>query len=241
MRGLWFWVAFVLLLPQALWVKRTTPRFKGALKESYGSVSPQGLTNRSKVLHFVALGDSIIAGVGADTQDESLVVQICQALANQAGRRIMWVANGKIGADARVIARRGQEMTWPEQTDVVLISTGVNDLLGLTSIGDWAGRIDALVRAVRTRAPHATIVFCGLPPMHRFPSLPWPLRGVLGMRARHLDEVLRMKVADLDQVIWVGIEGEVGPDLFSADGFHPGPQGYAQFAKHIAETVAHHY
>lgn len=238
MRGLLFWLAFGLLLPQALWVRKTTPRFQGAEGQPFGLIVPSAVDPSQQALQLVGLGDSIIAGVGASTQDETLVVQTTQSLAKQLSCPIAWQSHGKIGADARAMAGRVARFNWPASTDVVLISTGVNDLLGLASIEEWTNRIEALVASVREQAPTAWIVFCGLPPMHRFPSLPRPLRWVLGWRARHFDQVLRQILALMPRVISVGIDGDVGPELFAGDGFHPGPIGYQRFGHLIATELS---
>ncbi len=237
MRGALFWLAFGLLLPQALWTRKTTPRFRGAEGQPQGLITPTAVELGRPTMQLVGLGDSIIAGVGAATQDQTLVVQTTHHLAELLCCSVAWQAHGKIGADAQAIARRASGLNWPSQTNVVIISTGVNDLLGLASIQAWTGRIDALVKAVREHAPTAWIVFCGVPPMHRFPSLPKPLRWVLGWRARHFDEVLSQTVATLPKVISVGIDGDLGPEVFADDGFHPGALGYSQFGQMIAAAL----
>ena len=245
MRGLLFWAAFGLLLPQALWVRRTTPRFQGAAGKPFGQVNATKTDAQSadpdQPLQVVGLGDSIIAGVGAREHTEALVVQTALSLSETLKRPVAWRLRGKIGADAKRIAREADQMDWPESVDVVVISTGVNDLLGLQSIQGWASTIEALVRAVRGHAPGALIVFCGLPPMDVFPSLPRPLRWVLGYRARHLDQVLGQVTQPLERVVWVPVESHGAPrltlEMFAGDGFHPGPAGYQALGQGLGRAI----
>lgn len=237
MRGALFWLAFGLLLPQALWTRKTTPRFRGAEGQPQGLINPKEMASDKPPLQLVGLGDSIIAGVGAASQEQTLVVQVAEHLATFQDHPIAWQSHGKIGAHAEAIASRASSLSWPASTDVVIVSTGVNDLLGLASIRVWTERIERLVSVVREHAPHAWIVFCGLPPMHQFPSLPRPLRWVLGLRARHFDETLAETVASMPQVITVRIDSDIPAEAFANDGFHPGPLGYSQLGQMIASGL----
>lgn len=249
-----FWAAFGLLLPQALWVRRTTPRFQGATGDPCGLVVSDALDESKPPLQLLGLGDSIIAGVGASHHTEALVAQAALGLSRALNRPVAWQVHGKIGADARRIADEAHKIDWPSGVDVVVISTGVNDLLGLSTIAQWQDKIVQLIKTVRLYAPDAWIVFCGLPPMALFPSLPRPLRLVLGYRARHLDEVLGRVIEPVDRVLWVPIEPPIGssvdlsgefpnqppltPEMFAGDGFHPGPKGYQALGRGLAEAVA---
>ena len=245
MRGLLFWGAFGLLLPQALWVRRTTPRFQGAVGEPSGRVSSPNLNPQSNEsdpsLQVVGLGDSIIAGVGANEHSEALVVQTALSLSETLGQPVAWQVRGKIGAQISRIAREASQMDWPASVDVVVISTGVNDLLGLCSIKEWRSNIEGLIQAVRAHAPEALIVFCGLPPMDVFPSLPRPLRWVLGYRARHLDQVLGQTTEPFERVVWVPVQSDEAPalttEMFAGDGFHPGPRGYQALGQELGRAI----
>ena len=238
MRGAWFWVGFVALLPQALWVRKTTPRFSKASGEPRGLVVGSPDDPHKAPIQLVGLGDSIIAGVGAPTHAQALIAQVAHALSQRLSRSVAWQADGKIGADAVAIADRASGVLAKRCPDVVIISTGVNDLLGLVKIRDWRSRLEALIAVVQDAAPEAMIVLSELPPMGCFPSLPRPLRWLLGARARHLNEVLMETAASLERVEMVSIDADVAPEAFSGDGFHPGVVGYRQFGEKMALQVA---
>ena len=253
-----FWAAFGLLLPQALWVRRTTPRFQGATGDPCGLAVSDALDESKPPLQLLGLGDSIIAGVGASRHTEALVAQAALGLSETLNRPVAWQVHGKIGADARRIADQARTIDWPSKVDVVVISTGVNDLLGLSTIAQWQDKIVQLIETVRSYAPDAWVVFCGLPPMQVFPRLPRPLKFVLGYRARHFDESLGQVAGSFDRVSWVPIQSPIDspiesaadllgelpnqspltPEMFAGDGFHPGPLGYQALGQGLAKAVA---
>ena len=59
MRNLLFWGLFPFALPQAVYVRRTAPRFAPP------DCAPSGRVGSGPPLKIVGIGDSIIAGVGA--------------------------------------------------------------------------------------------------------------------------------------------------------------------------------
>lgn len=242
MQGLLFWVAFAFLLPQALWTRRVTPRFRAPIGEARGLVEPNFLSHSfppgKAPLELVGLGDSIIAGVGVNVMSETLTVQTATNLAQHLNQAVRWRAYGKIGANARQIEARAHQIDWPETVDVVLVSTGVNDLLGLVTVKAWQQHLVELLETVRAKAPNAWIVFCGLPPMQIFPALPWPLSQVLGFRARQLDRALVQATAPFDRVVSIKIYDQVSRDLMAGDGFHPGPKGYRIFGSMVADLLS---
>ena len=97
MRRLLFWSTLPLLLPQALWVRRRTPRFaapagaEGGRVEARGSPDPsraQGDATPIPPLRLVGLGDSIIAGVGATVAAECLTAQFAREVATRRGAAV---------------------------------------------------------------------------------------------------------------------------------------------------------
>ena len=146
-------------------------------------------------IRLLAIGDSIIAGVGAKTLEKALVGRTAERLAQTAGARVVWTAKGKNGVTSRYIARRllprVADKAENSPFDAILVSAGVNDVISLHSLGRWRRDIDALLTALAGRWPEAVIAMSGLPPMNHFPTLPQPLRAVFGMRARDFDRTLR--------------------------------------------------
>ena len=91
-----------LLLPQALWVKRTALRLPDAAPPWQARALPaQQNTSAGDPLRLLVLGESTVAGVGVADQSLALSGQLAQQWATEQQRPVDWVACGRNGARAR--------------------------------------------------------------------------------------------------------------------------------------------
>lgn len=231
MRNLLFWIVFPFLIPQALYVRRTAPRFAPAGGPVNGSVGD------GEQAHLLAIGDSIIAGVGASELSRALVGQAATALAHARQCRISWQALGRSGFDSARILENLVPLLPGDTFDYVIVSVGVNDITGLTSMRQWSRNLTALLRALQHHSPDALIAVAGMPPLHGFPLLPQPLRATFGMRARAFDDIARRVVDQRERCTHVPLDFEPEPAKFSPDGYHPSEESYTEFGRHMAESL----
>jgi len=237
-----FWPAMLLLLPQALWVRHTTPRFTAAQGSTEGTVMntdecSQGGTVASRQL--LGIGDSIIAGVGCAEHKQALTATTAAALATLTGQQIRWQALGKSGADALRILRMLKQCPVAVQPDYIVLSTGVNDVTSLKSCRRWRSDLQGLLEALLGSAPCARVALTAVPPLQHFPALPQPLRSVLGWRAAQFNQVLTAVCAEHPQVGIVGLDfaASQARQGFAADGYHPSIANYAEFGRMAARTL----
>ena len=231
MKSLLFWIAFPFLIPQALYVRRTAPRFAPA------DGPREGCVGDGDEVHLLAIGDSIIAGVGATELSRALVGQTARALADSRRCRVAWRALGVSGYDSAKVL----EHLVPDLPDVsfdyIVVSVGVNDVTGLTTTRQWRRNLNQLLTMLHARYPTARIALAGLPPMHGFPLLPQPLRAVLGLRARTLDDIAREVVVADRNALHVPLDFDPDPAKFSPDGYHPSEESYVEFGQHMADRL----
>lgn len=230
-KNLVFWIVFPLLIPQALYVRRTAPRFAPA------DGPREGVVGVGKQCRLLAIGDSIIVGVGASELCKALVGQTAKAIADSKDCCVSWQALGASGYDsARVLKRLVPELPGIP-FDYVIVSVGVNDVTGLTSLRRWRNNISQLIQALQAHSPRALIGLTGLPPLSGFPLLPQPLRATLGMRGRILDKIARQVAGAYQNTRHVALDFEPGPDTFAADGYHPSEESYAEFGHQMADQL----
>jgi lysophospholipase L1-like esterase len=130
----------------------------------------------------------------------------------------------------------------PEPFDVAVTSLGLNDVTGGRAPAEVLADLVAVVTLLQTRFTVRHVVVSGLPPIGEFPALPQPLRGLLGRRARTLDESLAAWAARAPGVEHLPLDfardQAAIPSALAADGFHPGPALYAVWARALADRIS---
>ncbi len=219
-------LAFPVALAQGLWVRATTPRLPPARghRGHFGAGEDP--------LRVVGVGDSIIAGVGVDTQRRALVGQFARRLHEHTGRRVEWHVHGLNGATSAFVAERIAPHARP--ADVYLLSAGVNDVTRGVRAEAYAANVRRTLVALRTRSPEATVLFVGVPPLQFFPALPSPLGPLLGERAQQLQAAARAVTAG-DLALCFDFPGTLPAGGFARDGFHPGAQACGEWAAWLLE------
>jgi len=224
-----------LLVAQALRTRAKVPR----LPEAAGA--REGVHGRGPVrLRMLIAGDSSAAGVGVARQDDALAGQLLPRLAQQVSAELHWALQARSGLTT------AQTLDWlrdaaPAAADLAIVVTGVNDVVDQVASPRAVRERERIANLLRNRGGVQHVVFCPLPPIHEFPSLPQPLRWMAGADARRHNRALRDWVARrhaaagdvsaprLDHV-------HLRRDNMASDGFHPGEPVY----RAVAEALAAH-
>lgn len=225
-----FWLLLPVTAPQGLWLRRRALRLPGAPGER------RGLCGDGEPLHLLALGDSIIDGVGTGHVEESLPVQFACALAEALGKRVEWLIEGQTGNTIDDVLACLDEVDEGYNAEVILLSVGVNNVTGLTSTRYWRARLEELLDRLGERFPDARVIFAGLPPMSRFPLPPQPLRFSLGLRAATLDRIASSLIASRPNAHHVPTRIDPAEHGFCEDGFHPSAESCTLWARELALT-----
>jgi len=217
------------LLAQGRQVRRTTP----LLAEAEGA--REGAAGSGPLLRLLVVGDSAAAGVGARTQDDALSGRVVAGL--RSSFHVRWKLKAFTGATTADMLDHLQQLP-AEEFDVVVTSLGVNDVTGRRSLADWRRQQGQLIALLGSKFGARHILLSGLPPMHRFPALPQPLRWYVGSRAQDFDRALSRLAGDQAKCEFVGLGYEMmDPRAMAADGFHPGPAIYDQWATEIVRRI----
>jgi lysophospholipase L1-like esterase len=230
-------IALLALLPllyvQGRMVRRRTPKVPEAVGPPSGYVHGGG-----PPLRLVVLGESTVAGVGAPTHAQALTGQVAVAIARKRRRAVQWLALGRSGISARDALKLLVPELHQTQADWVVLALGVNDVLRFRSPAGWQKDLRGLIDALRQKLGMVPIILAPVPRMQYFPALPQPLRFVLGLRARLLDQAACALAGRLPLVVHVPFR--IAPEakgLYCVDGFHPSVDGYAAWAEQLAAAV----
>jgi lysophospholipase L1-like esterase len=220
-----------ILVAQAVATRRRAP----VLPEAKGP--REGRVGEGDRLALLIVGDSSAAGVGVATQDQALAGYLARTLASAAQRRVHWQLVAKSGittAEALALVRRVR----PMPAEIAVVVLGVNDVIDQVPAARAVQQRAALADWLRQAAGVRHVVFAPLPPVHRFPLLPQPLRRVMGDDARRHDEAMARWSATRDDVSHVPIALDLGPQDMAADGFHPGEPVYRATGEALARFIA---
>jgi lysophospholipase L1-like esterase len=226
-------LATVALAPVLLLQGRHVRRTVALLPEPEGS--RKGASGKGPLLRLLVAGDSAAAGVGAQTQESALSGRLVAGLVESF--HVEWKLVAFTGATTADLLAHLEALP-AEDFDVVVTSLGVNDVTGRRSLNDWRRQQEQLVALLANKFHARLILLSGLPPMHRFPALPQPLRWYIGGRAKDFDRALASLADSRAGCEFVKLSyATMNPQTMAADGFHPGPAIYGLWAAEIVRRI----
>lgn len=218
-----------ILIPQGLWAKIRTPRLSEAQGER------QGVIGTGQPIKLLILGDSAAAGVGVDHQQQALIGKICDRfeLSNYNLNWQLHAKNGNTLTDLKEIAA-----SMPTQDfDIVIISSGVNDILKQYSVHQWKQNCDDLYHLIQKKFNRPSVLFTQVPPLQHFSALPKVLAWYLGKWATEFD----INVAALSQqhanLHHVKMQLANQKEYLAVDGFHPSELSYNIWANAMVDYM----
>ena len=226
-----------LLVAQAVLTRRRAPVLPEAAGDRFGRLG----TGARPPLRVLIAGDSSAAGVGVADQGDAVAGHLVRCLQREWGGPVEWVLRARSGLTTRALHSmlRGQP---PQPADIAVVVTGVNDVVGQVPVRTALRQRAALADWLLGDGLARHVVFAALPPMHRFPLLPEPLRRVMGSDAMRHDRALAAWAATRSDVSHAPIALDLHAGVMASDGFHPGEPVYRvcgeALGRHCAATAA---
>ena len=212
-----------ILIVQSRRLRRSIPRLPDAALPWTGSLAGP------RPARLLVLGDSTASGVGAATQTDALSGNLARSIHDRFGRGANWRAVGRNGATARDIITDYLEEAAEVPSDLVFLTIGANDALGLRSRAAFRRDVAQIVNTLRQANPRALILVSLMPRFDRFASLPQPVKWNLALHAASLDAGARSAVAGMPGVFAIPKPAPYTPEFWASDGFHPSEDGYRQW------------
>jgi lysophospholipase L1-like esterase len=220
-----------LLIRQTRYAQRVIGDLDGPPAVADGRYTPPGWAGApdGDALRFAVIGDSLAAGLGAETAEGLPGVQLARGLAEALGQPVDLSTYAISGSTTRdMIAQVDKAIENPP--DVVLVVIGGNDVTTKMSVGASARLLGAEV--ARLRAVGAGVVVGTCPDLLPIQPIHVPLRWIASgwsrLLAKAQDRAVR-KAGGLPVALGELVSPEflARPDeLFSPDHFHPNGAGY---------------
>ena len=225
------------LVAQALATRARLPR----LPEPEGQ--RRGVAGQGQPLRLLIAGDSSAVGVGVGQQRDALAQRLAKGLAAALPARVAWQLHARSGlttAQTLALLRELGHGSAALHADLAVVVTGVNDVVDQVPTRRALAAREALANWLRNGHGVQHVVFAPLPPVHRFPGLPQPLRWVAGADARRHNAALAEWAGTRADVSCVDMEMPLDSSAMAVDGFHPGEPVYRYCANAIAQHIARH-
>lgn len=186
-------------------------------------------------LRVLVVGDSTAAGCGVSDRDEMLAARIAHHTSTATNRGVSWRAIGKNGHRSDEFIRDFLDEAIGHPADVIYVSLGANDALGVRNRRVAARNLVHIARTLREANPDAAIALSSLPAFFRFTRLPEPLRSTLYRISQGIERTTRLRLEKEDRIAMRRPPVPYPDGFFARDNFHPGPLGYDLWAQIVVD------
>ncbi|WP_433586318.1 SGNH/GDSL hydrolase family protein [Microbacterium hydrocarbonoxydans] len=192
-------------------------------------------------LDLLMLGDSLAAGLGAETRKQTLGGRLAKGVGAHLQRPVRLTTGAVVGAESPDLAAQIDGLPAGYRPHVAVILVGGNDVTHRIPVSVSAGHLAEAIR--RLRAMGAQVVVGTCPDLGALRAVPQPLRRLAASMSRRLAEVQAETAAQAGAEP-VDLRRAVGPmfsdepdEMFSLDRFHPSPLGYRRTAEALLPAV----
>ena len=193
-------------------------------------------------VQLLVLGDSSAAGMGADTPQQTVGAIIANGVSALSGRPVQLTNLAVIGAESLGLDRQlADALEVVDSPDVAVILIGANDV---THRIDKSIAVRHLAQSVAAlRAIDCEVIVGTCPDLGTIEPVAQPLRLLARRWSRDLAAAQTVAVIEAGGRT-VSLGDLLGPqfaglsrEMFSHDGFHPSPAGYARVASALLPSV----
>ncbi len=187
-------------------------------------------------ISYVALGDSITTGTGAQELTETLPYLIAQSLATK-GHYVHVVNKAKSGARIHDLVQHQLPELTELKADYLSITIGSNDATHFTPLETYKESLATAIKKFEELG--STVLFANTTHIGSAPALP-PIyaRGVI-TRAAKQNKMLNEAIGDTTTMRIVDLygKGRLSRHHYAADLFHPNKDGYLFWVELFAEKL----
>ncbi|MCL4367140.1 SGNH/GDSL hydrolase family protein [Patescibacteria group bacterium] len=202
---------------------------------SNGQLTSQPDSNQ-QYYKYAALGDSLTAGVGTYSYEQTFPFMYAQRLA-KTHTQLEFTNFGQPGARTIEVINYQLNPAIKQQPNLVTLLVGVNDIHDLQKQSSFEQHFDQIVNTLLQQTS-AQIIILNIPYLGSNMILWPPYNYLFDMRTQQFNRTIE-KSCNLERVICIDLYHQThhafqtNPDLYAADQFHPSEHGYLYFVNSL--------
>lgn len=190
--------------------------------------------NFEKSLIYVAIGDSLTAGVGVDSFEKSYPFQIAEMIAKE-GKRVTLNIQAIPGGKSIDIINHFVDPTVKTKPDLITLFIGVNDVHGNISKEEFKNNFEIILQKL-TKETKAKIYIINLPYLGAENLILPPYNFYFDKRTQEFNEIIK-QLADNYKLKYIDLYTPTSKSpkekYYSVDLFHPSDVGYKLWSQII--------
>lgn len=224
----------VLLVIVAIYLNRSYAQFYDFLNQAHLTTPVHDTTiivgNQSGVnpIKYLALGDSLTAGVGVSDYKNSYPYLLAEKLSLKNNVELTNLAHaGDTSSDLLTTLPKVLSL----KPDLITVLIGVNDIHNLKSLSEFENNYIQIVSALKKT--NAKIYLLSIPYLGSEKIVYFPYNFILEFRTKQFNNVIK-KISLDNQVTFIDLNASKKPaNFYSLDQFHPGKAGYQVWSEVI--------
>jgi lysophospholipase L1-like esterase len=190
-------------------------------------------------LTYVVMGDSTSIGEGTD-YSHSYALASAEHLARN--YQVKFINIGISGATVKSVLDVQLAQAVKYKPDAVLLAVGANDATHFTGGKSIQMSLRQIINGLKQANCKVQIVVTGSPAMDSVRRFPWPLKQLMGLRTRQVNNAFApiIKQDNLTQAS-IALKTRAAfladPTLLAADKFHPNARGYALWTPVVNQAL----
>ena len=226
---------FVFLLILGIYLNRSYAYFYNFLSQ-HSLVAPTheetmivGSSPRLQTIKYIALGDSLTAGVGVSDYKNSLAFTVAENLSLK--NNVELINFARSGYTTKDVLENQLTEVISENPNVITLLIGVNDLHNLKSLQEFENNYVQIVSTLKKT--NAKIYLLSIPYLGSKKIVYFPYNLILDFRTKQFNNVIK-KISFDYKIEFIDLYSlKKSSDFYSEDQFHPGENGYKEWVRMI--------
>lgn len=185
--------------------------------------------SNNQLIKYVALGDSLTAGVGTSSIKSSYPYLLSQKLSSK--NNVILANFAHAGDNSEEILTTQLPKALAYKPDLITLLIGINDIHNLKSTNEFKENLTHIVSQLKDTG--ARIYLLSIPYLGSDKTVFFPYNFILDLRTRQFNNIIK-KIAGDFGVNYIDLYSlRKSANFYSSDQFHPSEEGYKEWAKII--------